>query len=77
MADAATLRAGDVVLAIGDEPVNDIRSLRRRVGRLDSPATFSIEIMRDRREIALEGQIDDAPPTAPHRRVQVTTHRSR
>ena len=77
VADAATLRAGDVVLAIGDEPVNDIRSLRRRVGRLDSPATFSIEIMRDRREIALEGQIDDAPPTAPHRRVQVTTHRSR
>ena len=76
VADTATLRAGDVILAIGDEPVDDLRSLRRHLARLDSPSTFSIEVMRDRRKMTLEGHIEVDPRAAPRRRVEAG-HRSR
>ena len=64
-ADAAGLRAGDVVLAIDGAAVSDWRTLRRRVTEIDPPAAFTVEIMRDRGVMTLEGRLEAA--AAPRR----------
>ena len=56
-AEAASLRAGDVILAIDGAPVKDLRSLRQRLADLASSTVFGIQIMRDRREMTLEGRM--------------------
>ena len=64
-ADAAGLRAGDVVLAIDGAAVPDWRTLRRRVAGIDPLAAFAVEIMRDRAVMTLEGRLE--APAAPTR----------
>jgi serine protease Do len=76
VADAAGLRAGDVVTALDGRPVDDVDTLRRRVADVEGTETFTIEITRDRDEMTLQSQfeeeeMDDPTPTRRRRRVGV------
>lgn len=70
-ADAAGLRAGDVVTAIDDSPVAGVRDVRRRLAAVEPGRVFSIEAMRGGETLSLEAQLDDPPPSRrrPGRRV--------
>lgn len=70
-ADAAGLRAGDVVTAIDDRPVAGVRDVRRCLAAVEPGRVFSIEVMRGGETLALETELDDPPPSRrrPGRRV--------
>lgn len=70
-ADAAGLRAGDVVTAIDDRPVAGVRDVRRRLAAVEPGRVFSIEVMRGGETLSLEAELDDPPPSRrrPGRRV--------
>ena len=71
VADAAGLKAGDVVTALDGRPVDDVDTLRRRVANVEGTETFTIEITRDRDEMTLQSQFEEEElddPTPPRRR---------
>ena len=55
----AGVRAGDVVTAIDDQPVQAVRDLRRHVAQLDDGDSVSIHVVRDGEPLSLEAPAID------------------
>jgi hypothetical protein len=51
------LRAGDVILSIGDRPVQDTRDVYRILGSYEKEEAVSFTVMRQGRELRVEGSI--------------------
>ena len=65
VAAAAGLRAGDVILAIDGEEVDDLGVLRRRLSALGPGASFAIGVMRDRAEMLLPAEWEEEAERRP------------
>ena len=61
VAAQAGLQAGDVITAIGDQPVEDVGDLRRRIAEIDPGDAFTIHVMRDRSQLSLDGRFEEDP----------------
>jgi len=60
VAARAGLRAGDVITAIDDDGLDDVRTLRRYLTTLEPGDAFSLDVVRDGGEIILDGRLEDA-----------------
>ena len=67
-ASAAGLRAGDVITAIDERGVSDVRDLRRRLDRIAPGEEVPISITRDRESMALTATMTDGRTRGPRRR---------
>jgi serine protease Do len=54
----AGLRAGDVIVAFNGERVTRVEDIRRQVQRLDQGGKYQVEILRDRKPLRLEGELE-------------------
>ena len=61
VAAEAGLQAGDVITAIGDQPVEDVGDLRRRITEIDPGDAFTIHMMRDQSQLSLDGRFEEYP----------------
>lgn len=57
VAAATGLRAGDVITAMDGEAVEDVRTLRRRLGGLEPGASFTLAVTRDGDGMSLTGEL--------------------
>lgn len=57
VAAAAGLRAGDVITAMDGEAVEDVGTLRRRLGGLEPGASFTLAVTRDGDGMSLTGEL--------------------
>jgi len=73
-ADAAGLRVGDVVLAVGGKAVSDIQSLRFRIATQAPDGPVDFRLLRAGREIERSVRLAPAPETPPR---EVTVLRGR
>jgi serine protease Do len=64
-AEAAGLKAGDVILRFNDREVPDRVFFRSRVAELDINAKVELTILRDGKEQTLTAVISEAPPNPP------------
>jgi serine protease Do len=64
-ADQAGLRKGDVILAVGDQPVNDLESFRFRIATARLGDRAKIEIRRKRKVRKVSLPLVQAPETPP------------
>jgi serine protease Do len=58
-AAAAGVKAGDVIVSLNGEPVDDPFELRREIQRLDPGAEFTLEIARERKTMTLKGKMEE------------------
>ena len=58
-AAAAGVKAGDVIVSVNGQPVDDPFELRREIQRLDSGAEFTLEIVRERKTMTLKGKMEE------------------
>ena len=61
VAAQAGLQAGEVITAIGYQPVEDVGDLRRRIAEIDPGDAFTIHVMRDRSQLSLDGRFEEDP----------------
>ena len=61
VATEAGLQAGDVITAIGNQPVEDVDDLRRRIAEIDPGDRFTIHVMRDQSQLSLDGRFEKDP----------------
>lgn len=54
----AGLEAGDVITSINGTTVSDLGDVRRQIQRLDDGAGFTLDVVRDRKPIALKGKAE-------------------
>ncbi|MDP7293812.1 MAG: PDZ domain-containing protein [Vicinamibacterales bacterium] len=65
-AEAAGLRAGDVITAVDGEGVDDVSELRRRLREVDGGEEFPLAVTRDRNALSLGTTLPE--PETPERR---------
>jgi S1-C subfamily serine protease len=58
-AAAAGVKAGDVIVSVNGRSVDDPFELRREIQRLDPGEEFTLEIVRDRKNISLKGKMQE------------------
>ena len=56
VAATAGVQAGDVLMAIDGEPVDDVGTLHRMVMAIDTGATFQMEVSRNGEVVTLQGR---------------------
>ncbi len=61
VAAEAGLQAGDVITAIGDQPVEDVGDLRRHTAEIDPGDAFTIHVMRNESQLSLDGRFEEDP----------------
>ena len=71
-ADAAGLRVGDVVLAVGGKAVSDIQSLRFRIATQAPDGPVDFRLLRAGREIERSVRLEPAPETPPRDVTELT-----
>jgi serine protease Do len=64
----AGLRAGDVITSINGTAVDDAANLRRETQRMDAGAEFTLQIVRDKKAMALKGKLEER--TTPRRTIR-------
>lgn len=57
----AGVKAGDVIVSVNDEAVDDAADLRRELRDIDSGAEFTLNVMRDRKSVTLKGKLEANP----------------
>jgi serine protease Do len=57
----AGLEAGDVIVAVNDEEVEDVRDLRLKVARAGPDSNVNLKVMRDGRERTVPVTLDELP----------------
>jgi serine protease Do len=62
----AGIRAGDVIMKIGNERVEDTADVRREIRRMDAEKEFPLEVMREKKVLTLQVKLD--PPATSTRR---------
>ena len=60
VAATAGVQAGDVLMAIDGEPVDDVGTLHRMVMAIDTGATFQLEVSRDGVVVTLQGRFEES-----------------
>jgi S1-C subfamily serine protease len=58
-AEKAGLKAGDVITKIGDSKVSNPRDISNALRGMSSGKTFTVTIMRDRKEMAITAMIEE------------------
>jgi len=58
-ASKAGVKAGDVITSIDDSAVGSSSELRRRVQRLENGAEFTLGVVRDKKNLALKGKVEE------------------
>jgi serine protease Do len=61
-ADRAGVKAGDVILAVNGDPVEDYSDLTRKIGRLMPGATVDLTIWRKGKKLHLSTALDERSP---------------
>ena len=61
VAAEAGLQAGDVITAIGDQPVDDVGDLRRHIADIEPGDAFTIHVMRNESQLLLNGRFEEDP----------------
>ncbi len=64
-ADRASVRTGDIVLAVDGKQVDDGNSLRFRVATRELGTTAKLDVWRDRQRLSLDFPVVSAPETPP------------
>ena len=67
----AGLRAGDVITAIGEHPVADVRALRRRLAAETAAGDVVLTVVRDRRETRVTAEFDASEGTRGGARIRI------
>ena len=65
--DSVAAEAGDVITAIGDQPVEDVGDLRRHIAEIEPGDAFTIHVMRDESQLSLDDRLEE-DPDRPRRR---------
>lgn len=64
-ADKAGLKAGDVIIRVGEEEISSVRKLRRALARAHGDGKVTLTIVRDRREQSVEVELEKPMRYAP------------
>jgi serine protease Do len=75
-ADRAGVKAGDVILAVNGDPVEDYSDLTRKIGRLMPGATVDLTIWRKGKKLHLSTALDERSPEELARAGQAGTGQS-
>ena len=68
----AALKAGDIILAVAGQPVDDVESLRFRVATRYLGGKAKLEVWRNRDRLFLELPLEPAPETPPRKKTVLT-----
>ncbi|MFQ5777644.1 MAG: PDZ domain-containing protein [Terriglobia bacterium] len=61
----AGLKAGDVIIRLGEEEISSVRELRHALARAHGDSKVTLTIVRDRREQTVEVELEKPTPHAP------------
>jgi serine protease Do len=64
-ADAAGLRAGDVVVELGGAPIKEVPDLQRRIAAVRPGQTMKLTVIRERKPVAVSVKIGEMPADEP------------
>src|SRR5437867_1749707 len=64
-ADAAGLRAGDVVVELGGAPIKEVPDLQRRIAAVKPGQTMKLTVIRERKPVAVSVKIGEMPADEP------------
>jgi Do/DeqQ family serine protease len=73
-ADRAGIRPGDVIVAVDDQPVNDVQSLRYRVATGALGKSLDVEVLRRGEIVAAELPLEAPPETPPRNEIRLLGH---
>jgi serine protease Do len=73
-ADRAGISAGDVIVTVNDQPVNDLQSLRYRVATGMLGETLDVGVLRQGRMVAAELPLEPPPESPPRNEVRLLGH---
>ena len=73
-ADRAGISAGDVIVTVNDQPVNDLQSLRYRVATGMLGETLDVGVLRQGRMVATELPLEPPPESPPRNEVRLLGH---
>jgi serine protease Do len=73
-ADRAGIAAGDVIVAVDDQPVNDLQSLRYRVATGALGDSLAIGMVRDGRMMTAELPLEPPPEAPPRNELRLLGH---
>ena len=71
VAERAGLRAGDVITAFGEQAVDDVRDLRRRLATVAAGGETVLAIVRERTEMQLTAEFDASEPERRRSRIPI------
>ena len=71
VAERAGLRAGDVITAVGEQAVDDVRDLRRRLATVAAGGETVLAIVRERTEMQLTAEFDASEPERRRSRIPI------
>lgn len=73
-ADRAGIDAGDVIVTIDDQPVNDLQSLRYRIATGSLGGSLDVQVLRKGEVISTELPLEPPPETPPRNEVRLLGH---
>ena len=73
-ADRAGIDAGDVIVAVDDQPVNDLRSLRYRIATGALGDSLDVEVLRKGELLSAELPLEPPPESPPRNEVRLLGH---
>ena len=73
-ADRAGIDAGDVIVAVDDQPVNDLRSLRYRIATGALSDSLDVEVLRKGELLSAELPLEPPPESPPRNEVRLLGH---
>ena len=73
-ADRAGIASGDVIVAVNDQPVNDLQSLRYRVATGALGESLAVEVVRQGKTVTAELPLEAPPESPPRNEVRLLGH---